>query len=520
MKLIDNIEEILLIGGNNIDKKEFRNIQKKICKDKDIKKLISRGKEPFIISLLVFILGFYLGVLELLDNIKVISNVVQNFSFNLFIAISTIYTTIQISGWIKTVTKNTFNLPKYLKYIFSSKSPKNPLEIWNPINANLSDAQIIIPAERMFNDKVSFIYTGIPYYQIKMIDSITIGWDHNFISFAKEKYRYFKFFTKFAVQTLVGNADEKYYDRGNRKLKVSSFVFGIHFLSRYLKESINWNGFGNKIMLNIDNKIENKEKKEFSRLFIEMCTSPDIFEWKNNSSKNPMLTIFDINFVSEDNKRYYFKTRITNLLKKRIRIPVKRFIAVPLNSIGILPEMYQEGLSKKISILLGGGEQNLALLYLINNYRWTNKSNFNIGIAENVFDDYHNTKFQLGTEELVYGITNEIKGRGLEGKNQGKAEIFSFVTDELRVVSIYGYSAAMTKISALKFLKYIKECQEENIPWKRKEVCNHLLYEVVADGDFYESKVLKEFNKEDMMNSKMTNFDNISSLNIKISNSN
>jgi hypothetical protein len=229
----------------------------------------------------------------------------------------------------------------------------------------------------------------------------------------------------------------------------------------------------------------------------ELCTHPNYINIVDENEKKYDISINEINYIKLDSSirlvQFFKRTyrRINDFFYCRIRIPIKRYVALP-----------NDDTADNLIICPGGAEQNLALLHYVNKHRWHPDSSMKIGISENHFDDYHNTNFQIGTEGFVYGITNNMKGRELRN-NRNRAEIMSFDIGDTKIVSIYGYSAPMTKIASLKFIDCLANDNYKYIPWKRTTINNHLQYVVNYTGrSFFSSKEIEYWDNEDMLNYK------------------
>lgn len=503
---MDKFDKLIFIGGSNFDKEDLRKNKRKISNDRDIKSLLRRGQLPLYTSLI----GIIFLIFTLRDSIM---NLVINFKDRSFVTIILliIFYYWNIAQGVKNLSNNVFNLRQYLQYILSSKYPSNPLEIWNPITSSVSDGQTILTAERLLADDkdISFIYTGEPYYTIKYIDSITLKWDHNsYWNYIKHLYHYINLFNSHAIQTVVGHSEESHYKLESRELKVSSYVFGILYFSKYLNKIF---GKENRNKIKIDFNKNLKEDKDISYLkeFIKSSSTKfdSTFENENNLDSN--LTIHDVKYFEdlEENRGFSLfknlKKKYQLLKEKKIRIPVKKYVALPKGD-KILPKQIDFD-DKSLVIPLGGAEQNLGLIQLINNYRWQNEEDYEIGIAENIFEDYRNTKFQIGTEELVYGVSNHLKGRKIDESDKGSAELFTFTTNDLRVLSIYGFSAPMTKIAACKFFEAFKKEDKlkDKLPWKNYKTKPNeiMIYEAVLNGQsFFGSDFLDYWDEKDVIN--------------------
>lgn len=186
-------KKILFIAGNNIDKKKMDTVRKRINRDKDIFHLIRTGKFAYFFNVVIIILGLSLSLKDILFSIIdfdvkfKVSNII-----NMALILLVSYYTIRS---MKDTIQSTMKLPQYIKYIFSKNSPHNPLDIWTTLEGSVADTQIVSGAAKILDkDKLQIIYTGVPYYNIRAIDSITIGWNVSLFEYISERIRYINIF--------------------------------------------------------------------------------------------------------------------------------------------------------------------------------------------------------------------------------------------------------------------------------------------------------------------------------------
>ncbi|WP_278343298.1 hypothetical protein, partial [Parageobacillus thermoglucosidasius] len=169
----DKLAKILLLGGNNIDKKQMLDVQRRINHDKDIKRLIRYGKYNYrlLLVILIFSVFFYFNIIDFIKTIKTFQPFDLSLNFALLGTIALLSWEIaNIKHMIRDTSKEVFNIFTYLRYTWSGKAPKTPADLWFMINSSISDTQAIVPALRKFNDRVSFSYTGEPYFKVRPID--------------------------------------------------------------------------------------------------------------------------------------------------------------------------------------------------------------------------------------------------------------------------------------------------------------------------------------------------------------
>lgn len=391
-----------------------------------------------------------------------------------------------IKHTIQAITKEIFNLLSYYRYAWSEKAPKHPADLWHTLGANPSDSQILLPAAKLTNHNASFVYTGQPYFHIKAVDTITLQWNGTWRDYIKIRRLYRRFFKEYAIQTLTSHAEDAQYALEQRTLKVSHSVFGILFVSSFFKTLLGEKWFGNEtLQVSFDKQLPDHDRN-IGKELLKLCSSPASLSFLEEGK----IEMVEIDYLDGGGKRSF--RWVQDFRNKKLRLPVKRFISLPVDD---------SILQKETVLSLGGAEQNLALVYFVNRARWENPA-CTIGIAENAFDDYRMTKFQVGTESLVYGIKKELVGREVEDKNRASAEVFSFSVGGIHVISVYGYSAPMTKIAALKLLKNIVENNKQELPWYATEVRGILTYELPYQGSaFFTSEEIKEWDSLDVVNS-------------------
>jgi hypothetical protein len=531
----DKAETEYLLCGTNVDKKiDFHN-KKIINRDRDIKKLIRKGKFPFVENFL-FLLFFLLVIIWAIinDSSEIFHQIPNELVIIQIVAIA--LWLIHLTESLKHFTENSIGIIKYFKYAWSAKAVKNPLDLWTPItNSGISDAQTALFLNDQIHSEsadclVSLIYSGDPYFRIKAVDSITVGWNHSWLKYMQHRSDYRHLYTEYAVEIIKAFAQEKYFKFVERELCISNSVFGILFLSKYLRMETNKIKKGQKVKVKISNDIKNKNDvdERFAKELLELSMSPEYFTWNTEDQeieeKGAELYIYTIDYIDDQTEKNIFsnficqlKISVYNMLHKRIRIPVKRYLALPkVNKSNqmlhkILNSDYkndsdsgsksQNETQKETKVfVMGGAEQNLGLLYLVNKYRWSSHNDFKIGIAENVFEEYYAFRLKVGTEGFVYGISNIINQRQdtRADTNKMSAEIFTFHFDDnpnIKYYCIYGYNAIMTKIAAYNLFNAFMEGNEQNIPGKRIITNNCIKYEI-------DRNVIEIWDKYDVLNTK------------------
>ncbi len=579
---MDGKDNIVLLLGNNIDKKQMDQVRLNVTNDYHIKKAISSARLKYRLLIIISLIGLITFLLGAGDYITIqkIPNLKNHLLIYVTELLMLIITGYSLAGDIKSATEDTMHIKQYLKYLFSKKSPKSPLQIWNIQSGSVSDSQISAALSRMYGNRLKTYFTGMPYYDIRPIDCITISFKDSIASYIKHYFIYKKFFREYATRNYAGNADDEMFINKERKLNISTSVYGILFFSEFLKsiygdqidqlssskkiKMIVRSDFFEKVPHKNASKKRNKTKTEtvtvtntaegietstekvktivrieknklfsekasatgklLGRTLVELCTSPQYFEWAANGSctGEQVLEICGITYMDQPDsyKNHSIIRRLQDIRNRRFTIPVKRFIAVPKGNKGtiheelLIPELSDMD-QMKMGLILGGAEQNLGLQYLVNRLRWNeeNRKNRNnhvkMGIAENAFEDYHKMDYLIGTENLVYGVTNTIHSR-LLSNNKNKAEVFEIRINQNIFYNIYGYSALSTKMATFFFLKNYdnisktaadgSETMDSNqyIPGLSRKTVFNICYtaETGEDKGFYQSEIVKEWDAD------------------------
>lgn len=502
------------LAGNNFDKVKSLKITKKINRDPHIIKLIRVGKNPWkhFFYLLIFMAFFYFNSKDLFNKIKGYTTEGNDLFDQAFVVLIffVVWEFINIRSSIHSQSKDIFNLWTYFKYARSKKSPSYPSDLWHYFGANPSDSQILIPASNLAKEN-TFIYTGQPYFEIRCIDTVKLKYTGTIWDYLKLRKSYTKLFKNFAIRTLTSYTDQNQVASEERRLKNSFATFGILFFSEVLKtffehpklRSSTQEDGRVQIQIAVDDEIH----MEFAEEWLKLCTNMNVAEIAKIDSRqleNPMFIVNELTFLEESKKKKLFR-KWHQFWSKELEIPAKRFIALPTKNSKVNSLLNAENPTQLMS--LGGAEQNLGLMYLVNAARW--KQSSYIGIAENIFDDYRHLQFSIGTESLVYGVKNEMIGRGdgIKKRESDTAEVFSFFINNLEILCVYGYSAPITKMAALQLLKKIEQDEHQSIPTKATQIKNSLVYKVRWQGpSFYESDVMQKWDSEDHINGAYEQF--------------
>ncbi|QHI72049.1 hypothetical protein [Aminipila terrae] len=496
-------EKIYLFLGNNIDKKYMDTVKKCISCDYHIWSLYHIATIKYL-------------VLTVLCCISM-SDLVYGFFHQLFQGKSVLYfasikgiilagtTLYLLFSSISSATGAVVSARKYLSYVLVPRHFKNPLQIWNPQVGTVSDSQITAALGRKYRNNVQVFYSGEPYYEIRAIDSLIISFGDNWISFLKRSLKYFIFFMDYSSKYLAACLESEIFEEKDRALNVSNAVFGILFVSAFFSKSfldLKKSEQKFKICVSKDFIPKDKGKIALTKTFVEYCLSSDIFQWTDEADENKVFMLCGATFLGDTSNNNKVKILLKHFFNKQMVIPVKRFVAVPKDSEdGLLPYA-ADFQNMKYGIILGGAEQNLTLQYIINFANWHGDGRkVRLGIAENAFDDYMKKDFCIGTESLVYGVTNILNERA-DKKSGSMAEILGIEIKKRMFYSIYGYSAIITKMSVFNFIKHYEEHNPDRentdaIPGKAKFTSYHIRYKVDIGNEhsLYSSSSAKEWDQ-------------------------
>lgn len=546
---------MLFITGTNVERTSIKNYKQTISRDPDIKKLMRRGLFTlkhlpyisFFLSLLFLIISVSVNVIIPLIlkadpassitswisalipfDVKLVSPSFMIF----FLILSFVIIVVETRDYVITFSDHHNSLKKAVTLIFRSKAPKNPLELWDILQASIMDAQLTTSAERLFNTDVALMYGGTPYYDTLLVDSIYLKWDvPEKITIFEMRKHFNRLFTTHSKRTILGEIEQNYFPTVER-LQVSNCVFGILFLSEYIqsfiqkfypdatkKFRIDYEQTGNPSVFwdTIDSNQSTHLHSLAARALMGYSTNPSFFTFSERDDLSGTITIDHIDFISKKNlpDPDTLRQKITNLKKnnqinkyckknKIIRIPVKKLIALPFGQTDFndpLPKSLVD-LDKRVekffgALVLGGAEQNIILSTLINIYKWRKDSGIDnnpdcryYGFAENVIDakglleteQHHaiapkNIEYLIGTEGFVYGVpTRTAVGKIVNIDDCRQAEVFKLVINKFPYYFIYGYHAVATKIATLKFFVSLTNDDSAFVPAKDPDRVTYNLY--------------------------------------------
>lgn len=531
---------ITLLLGNNIDKGLIDKIREKIAKDKDIKALFRVGKREIYGKFYRTLILLGLSVVSIVGRFSDEELVWTNTPYKdtvLSVILPILFTAGMILNFVfgtaddlNSIRDYCMTIVGYFKYIFSRKLPKTSLEVWKVIQGSVADIQMLNTCRQIdSDDEIDAVYSGAPYYDTIFIDDITVRWNihgrnafENFIKTVREEFLYAKYRENFAKRLMMAKADDNYFIKGKNQLAYSNSVFGILFSSGYFEEQQR-SKKENKICVSIDPGMSPSERL-YSREWMKYVLTPSFafFDEKaedcDESAQNLIVTgIRTSKSQTETSRHHTFG---------EIRIPVKRFIVVPVGNVNgdrlssPLPAVVEKKINDSMDcdnnmvICIGGAEQNLGLQCIMNYFRWRpDKQGPDIGFAENSFEDSSVTDFLAGTEGLVYSVKNTIMCRlPLKGTEdvRDRADVYRMFWNDHEVYNIYGYSAMATKMTLGRFIFALsgrnkgKETNEESyIPGKAKKTADILDYKVTSDKEhhaIFDSEAGKTWDENDFMN--------------------
>lgn len=503
----------LVITGLSLDKRDSARIHRLMAKDPDIERILNPWSLLRVTLMnhpvwkwIIYVIGAILVYLltqtatELLT--AWIAKTPVDVKGNIFNVWSLIITCISI---LFTVRKNIasrihLKVPKttWKNYVRFIRLFNRPLDIWNLFVSNISDAQAAIPffkeaGATAEEDKpagsTSMYFTGIPYYDVKFIDSIYIdfryekkGDDPN-ISRALRRLEKIarklkeRLITELQIHYLNHYAEESGISTKDIKAKeeykrdphnlFSGFVFGIRFLSKFLYKITEndrshlfraANGQRIPVALSImDDSLLGLTEGQKEALYeaIDLSTN-HLFYWDDGKANTANQIRLKVGMTEmgtqsldyghfrrkrfERNKAYpdqYVPTRYA------IRIPFKRPIAVPKRRgsgkaglAAALPYQAERMLHKTNVLFVGGAEHNLAFLCALREYRKEHATadvNERMGILENEYDyQYHNP---ANLEECPILISAEklVQSFYIRGKDADAGKFnFNYIGEAVR----------------------------------------------------------------------------------------
>lgn len=492
------------ICGNNIDKGVIGRVESLIARDKDIRRLIGRGRFGYLRRAMIVLIVLFLAGLGL-ENFasEVLASPIASLSaVGLFLlAISAVQTFYDI----RKATQDSLPFISYLTYAFGRKVPRYPSEMWHFIPGSVADAQMVLMARKVLDEDLYAFYAGVPYFQISYVDAICLRWTDG------RRFEHRRLYNKmqmlYSMRSVTAYADDELFKNKNKRIEASNAVFGMLFLSEYLlREFENQNLIGGKKLIRVgidipaaDSDNKTREKVKVAREFMQLCTSPDVVEIVDGSD-DCSLVITDISMLTDE------ALSPISVHGGDIRIPVKRFLALPSDD-DLLPDKWFPDECKVV--FLGGAEQNLALQAMVNALKWSDGklsenppspdsgsrfsrsdstgSSLLLDFAENSFVSERNHALRVGTEGLVYGIKDILRSRNMNAETINEAELIHMRYGDHDVYSVFGYSAVMTEMSIGRFVQAQRESETDGergskwIPGQRSSSNETLHYRVEYD---------------------------------------
>lgn len=405
-----------------------------------------------------------------------------------------------------------------------------PLDIWQMFVSNSSDMQAAMHFI-LNKHNVAIYYTGGPYYNIFFVDSIYINFNapKECSKDIKKKYKELAVIgediLKKTLDDLKFDYVNEYHETHKRPElnrdsdnKFSAYVFGIKFLSTYFynmskaietkKDRVlsefrfdEMRFFIEKpkgITLKDGKEIEAVEIENFElyteviKQILDVSVHFRGIKWlyKENDIEEAKLhyvclgiSMTALGVKSADYKKRMRKKYEKTLFLKRheqknyfspknvVRIPLKRPFAVPKGSKnGLFPKAVEDFINVKESdsvFFIGGVEHNLALLWIIREYRksFTQNEDFGryLGIVENKFDYEYKPNLReklplmISCEKLVQAFYFRLKGRAKKINYSYAGEFFKLIFKSTEnVYLLFGYSAPMTQVICVFLSKYME----------------------------------------------------------------
>jgi len=495
------------IIGNSIDKSLFEQVKNYISHDKHISLLFIRSWIMVLRSIALLAA-------------MIIMFIVGNWGLNISLSILSIMTVISFIGDFREIAEKYLDIRKYIGFFspFNRKRPRHPLDIWRFYQGSVVDTQMLMTAREIAGQEIGVIYAGTPYYDTIFLDSLFLIWNGSFKDRLMKYWDYFLYTMRYSKDCIIAHAGNEVFKDGCNRVAYSNSVFGILYSSGYFFSALTKKRKGKPVRINIDLTVQNLTPEvETKRLrlvkeWIYYCISPEYVEIIDKNVENADFTVTDLLTNREvlNQKKTSHKRRL-----REIVLPIKRFIALENNKKDELPVPDVVSRDGSDIIIVGGAEQNLALQCIVNRYKQQNckHGQMDLGFAENWFETAGENGFLLGTEGLVYGVSENLFRR--TQKEQGascQTVLFSMKFLNMNILSVYGFSAFATKISLCTTVyvlskninsisKDILERIEQAVPGFRVSVRDLIFYEIgdkifVLDREPYIDKEIQLFQTE------------------------
>jgi len=272
-------------------------------------------------------------------------------------------------------------------------------------------------------------------------------------------------------------------------------VFGIHFLSGFLKELYGDEEITFEYSKNLTtDNVGLNENGVFARELILLAGNPGKLKFcceQKGSSNNIIRLIKFDNVVSQDHSNNSFSELFDGQENGgfvKLVVPIKKVISMPCSYIKQIESLKRIPLSFESDIYplpdvfkeddlqifaIGGGEHNLPLGHLINIMRYKDGENRKFGFLENAFDREMRggikafPEFLIALEKFVSGMNAAVRTRATTDIAPApmKIEVQSNEAEILRITfnekiegyAIYGFSAPMTRYAFLGLLYALDE---------------------------------------------------------------
>ncbi len=486
------MEKIYYIIGNNVDKRFLEEVKDYIAHDRRIKRLIFRSRVMALKSLLLLLLALFLFVVgNLIGYTKPV--------FNVMGVLSSICALVSIIGDIDDIRQKFLIFGKHFLYVLIHPlRPRHPLDLWRFYQGSVADTQMILTAQNLLDEPVGVIYTGTPYYDIHFLDTMYIRWNASFFEQVKIMFNVFCFDMKYSMDCVLAHAENELFKDGCNRISYSNSVFGILYSSAYLFKELTRRNRGKACRINIDLSGADIKESDFEAKealiteWIYYCIPPEYIEEIGINIEKPDFTVTDLLSDDEVKGQNKAKKRKHHRKKNEVALPIKRLMALENNDKDDLP--FPDAITRDSVklITIGGAEQNLALQCIVNRYKRKNykKNQLDLGFAENAFESSGENGFLMGTEGLVYGVSDNLFRRAQKEQSASCQAVLLYMNfGQLDVVSVYGFSALATKISlcalnyALKNSEGKKQYQDDKslaqaIPGDHVGHRNILFYEI------------------------------------------
>lgn len=338
----------------------------------------------------------------------------------------------------------------------SGNGQGNAFDAWKLLLPGMSDAHgvralsqsICMSALASARSVPAFVYTGIPYYDVHFVDSISVVWNKQWqddLEGSMEVARFGK------EVTLRNGASHRLY---------SDFGYGIVFLSDFMSRLAK----RKTDPLSVSIAVEDETARQICEEVVLLCGDPRRTPYADTPSRENAFIIAGIRWISGDESKPSMK-QLGEFGSDTRSLPFKRFVAFPRNAHDCpiaLPASARD-VPKLRVFSLGGVEHNLATLHLLALHRWRTGTQ-KLLVAGNAFGRAllaDTKRVALFSESYVTTLDGIVRQRQSD-KNRAivyRLELPEAKNPKCPSVSFYGiqgYSGLMTRVALLTLLSNLK----------------------------------------------------------------